>query len=68
MINWFVVTIDKNDPKRMLTSDGGVMIANHEKTAARIANELNMRTAKIYELEAYINELEDQLNNSVVMP
>jgi polyhydroxyalkanoate synthesis regulator phasin len=63
MTNWFVVTLDTNDPKRMLTSDGGVMIASHEKMAARIANELNMRTAKIHGLEAKVKELEQQIND-----
>lgn len=57
-MNWFVVSLDKNDPKRMLTSDGGVMIASHEKMAARIANEINLRTATIYELEALIKAQE----------
>ncbi len=53
---WFTVTLDKNDPRRMITSDGGVMIASHEKMAKRIADELNLRTVEIARLQQVVKD------------
>lgn len=58
-MSWFVATIAKGNASKILTSDGGAIDTGHPGVAERIANEINLRTAKIYELEAELTKLKE---------